>query len=1189
MSASKFLQLLEQSGMLEKSLITELRKQVAESKFKVSAESVAKLLVDKGHLTKFQATKFVGQATEEEEATERTKTSRTSPAQPAVPKAQPPEEEELGLAPEDAAELGISPSGPATKGGRPAGLDASGPSDADDDDVVLLEDAESAAEEDDGLMPVEDAGADLVPVGPAAPVLTPLVESPRVELETVRSPFDDATGLDALQPAAGGHPVLPPVPRRPKPRWDTRLMWGGSLALALLVIFGGVLYFSLTKTPPLEMFEAAMKDYRAESYSQAVVKFQRFLEKYSKHELASEARVRVVLAQLRLAVSSPDTGLKTAQELIPTIAGEQSFQIAREEFAGILPQIPAGFIKQAKTIDDMAKAQALLDQAQEGMKLVLDPANIPTSVRMRIDATLQRIQEDMALVQRAIDQDTELTAALTSIDQAVAADDTVKAFETYRALVRKFPGLDSNPRLNAAVVRIGQRERNLVKTVAQSVEPQTPADMPSPAEAVLVLARRSSAPAATGDGPTAVVLAGGSVYGLDTLSGRLLWRHHVGMGTRFHPVRLSDQDDADALLIHGQRQELLRCQARDGRIVWRFSVGEPLSNATIAGRFIYTATATGRLLEIDAQTGQSARHAVLPQKLPVAPAVAPNRPRAYQVGEHSSIYVLSTDTLECKDVYYLAHKPGTVDLPPVVHRNFVFVVENAGSGYALLHPLAILSGGDGPELRAAQTPIRLTGNVRVPPVPYGARLLVTTDRGEIRVFDVDLSGNKDPVSDAAKLPPLYSEPVIGYPLAEAANLWMADNRLTNYRVQVTTKEITRNPAIANVGDTFVAPLQLFPTLLVHVRRPKGAAGFVVSGVPIDNPRKPLWEIQVGVPISHLTIDSQQPQIQALTAAAARYSIGDEALRQKYLDQPQETAGVTPQAFTRAVEWSGGRVALLDPTDARQWVKYDPGAGGSLSVVKAESLDGRATCPPASFRQGILLPTEEGDIRLLDPATGASQAMPFQPKLTPGDKVSWQVPAIGGPDDAEFVAVDSRQSIYRVALKDQPQPFLAAVATAQLEWEIAAPLASVGQTVYGVARTDTSDVVLAINKEDLKVLEQWDLQGGRVTWGPERVGDAVLLAVNGNSLRGYDAGNKPRWEQPSAAYAQPAGRPLQLGDDFIFAGVDGSVWRVAGRTGQASPKIEAGEPLCSGPTAYGDRLLVCGVDGTLLVLPIPGGA
>ena len=95
------------------------------------------------------------------------------------------------------------------------------------------------------------------------------------------------------------------------------------------------------------------------------------------------------------------------------------------------------------------------------------------------------------------------------------------------------------------------------------------------------------------------------------------------------------------------------------------------------------------------------------------------------MGDHSSIYVVSTDTLECKDVYYLGHKPGSVDLPPVVHRNFVFVVENAGSGYSLLHTLAIRSEAEGPALRAAQAPIRLTGNVRVPPVAL--RAAVTRD------------------------------------------------------------------------------------------------------------------------------------------------------------------------------------------------------------------------------------------------------------------------------------------------------------------------------------------------------------------------------------------------------------------------------------------------------------------------------
>jgi len=61
-----------------------------------------------------------------------------------------------------------------------------------------------------------------------------------------------------------------------------------------------MLWYNLWKTPADELFEVAMEDYRGESYSQAIDKFDRFLNNYPNHEKASEARVRIVLAKLRL-------------------------------------------------------------------------------------------------------------------------------------------------------------------------------------------------------------------------------------------------------------------------------------------------------------------------------------------------------------------------------------------------------------------------------------------------------------------------------------------------------------------------------------------------------------------------------------------------------------------------------------------------------------------------------------------------------------------------------------------------------------------------------------------------------------------------------------------------------------------------------------------------------------------------
>ena len=264
MSATKLLQLLEKSGMLDKPLLAELRKQIADTRTKVTAESIAKALVDKGHLTRFQATRLVGEATAEKEDS-----PPPPPPKPPAETPRPSEDDELGLAPDDAAELGITPTkGKSAGKGSPAKAPSKGDS---EEDVVLLEDAGGPDDAGEGLMPVEDAGARLTHVGSIAPELTPVRDSGPVDLSPVGSGLGDF-GAEPFAPAGmpSTQPILPPQPPRGGPSWDTMLMYGGGLALALLILFGIVLWYNLTKTPALEMFQAAMEDYRKESYSQAV-------------------------------------------------------------------------------------------------------------------------------------------------------------------------------------------------------------------------------------------------------------------------------------------------------------------------------------------------------------------------------------------------------------------------------------------------------------------------------------------------------------------------------------------------------------------------------------------------------------------------------------------------------------------------------------------------------------------------------------------------------------------------------------------------------------------------------------------------------------------------------------------------------------------------------------------------------
>src|SRR4051812_33794906 len=60
--AQRVMDLAEQQELLDGKAISELRQQVAQSKFVITPEAIAKVLVDHGHLTPFQARKLVSQA-----------------------------------------------------------------------------------------------------------------------------------------------------------------------------------------------------------------------------------------------------------------------------------------------------------------------------------------------------------------------------------------------------------------------------------------------------------------------------------------------------------------------------------------------------------------------------------------------------------------------------------------------------------------------------------------------------------------------------------------------------------------------------------------------------------------------------------------------------------------------------------------------------------------------------------------------------------------------------------------------------------------------------------------------------------------------------------------------------------------------------------------------------------------------
>ncbi len=61
MLARELIDRIERRGLLDPEVIEALREQLSESRARVTPEALAKLLVDNGQLTRFQATKLIGE------------------------------------------------------------------------------------------------------------------------------------------------------------------------------------------------------------------------------------------------------------------------------------------------------------------------------------------------------------------------------------------------------------------------------------------------------------------------------------------------------------------------------------------------------------------------------------------------------------------------------------------------------------------------------------------------------------------------------------------------------------------------------------------------------------------------------------------------------------------------------------------------------------------------------------------------------------------------------------------------------------------------------------------------------------------------------------------------------------------------------------------------------------------------
>jgi outer membrane protein assembly factor BamB len=1223
----KVMDLAEQQGLLDGRAIAELRKQVAESKFVITPEAIAKVLVDHGHLTPFQARRLVSQALgDEPDPVEQRVVEKAKP--PARPR---PVEDLTFADPADRAALAEQKKHAPVQREEPK--PAPSPQPAHDlpigkrhspketkptveppvegstaDDFVELESIDAAphargnrwktdAPNPDLQETVELTPLDLaMPAGVPAPDLEPIDDlfapnpipapAPRRPTPAQPKPAARSTPSPLARPSvhsAGpasneSPPTLRPV--RPKNVWDSPLLLIGGGALGVILILFAVLFYALTRGTAADVFNQAEDEYRGGAYTNAIAIYDRFLKQYPSDPNASLARVRRGMAALRQVTDdgkNPRLGLETANQVLPAIEKEEQFSEARPELATILPDIADGFATDAAEATEPARKADLLKLAGEALALVNNPAYLPTSLRKEREGHIGRIVDKLKAAERGIQQEKDLAAAVENIAAATEKGDAAGAYELQAKLLRVYPALATNSRLVAATKQIGEKERQLVKVSSDGPAPITTDHSPGSDRVVLSFALQAAA-TASGVQPVFLLIEG-AVYGVDAANGRVLWRRFVGHETTNQPVSLEVADGVDAVLIDNRRHELMRLQGANGQLVWRRSLDGNAFGPVLADGKILASTRKGSLLAIDAASGELRAAAQLPQGVMVAPAA--RQSRVCQLGEHSTLFVFDANSLACTETVYLGHQAGEILVPPLAVLDQVLVVKSPADDYTEIHVLS--PDAKTKRLAALNRPKRLKGRVVTPLSVLGARVAAITDLGQVAVYDVDSANEAEHLRFIAGLDATETTPRRAYcEFTKSNRLWVASHRRTLFDVQSALSQLSRLWT-ENHDDSFLAPLQVQGDTLVQARRRGGISAVLVEGSRVDT-GSTQWTTHIAAPLAALAPSTGRQSVDALTGDGRLYPLSNAQFEANVVQRPSFPDGAASREIHADASLSadGQTLVWTESSAAGRIYFYDLGTGGKpLSF----SLPAQAVAPAATFGGGAIAPLANGGVLFVPATTSGPKVAPFLPPLVPDALPRWTQPAVFA-DNAAFVISDGRGTVYAVSKRDRPQPHLASVGEAKTKGPIQSTLVLSGSTAIGVVHQERSDAVAGFDSRAVATFEPVPLQG-RVTAGPFAVGGLVLVAAEPDGLVCLSSEGKVRWQQAANERGPIAGPPLATSEgDLLVASQSGMVCLLDAATGRELARHDVGEPLFGPTCLLGANVFLSGSDGVVHRIQIP---
>ncbi|GAB5403629.1 MAG: PQQ-binding-like beta-propeller repeat protein [Aureliella sp.] len=1146
--AKQFIELLVSKQLLAPEIVEELNRQVAESKNKLSPELIAKLLVDNGHLTKFQATQLIAEVRD---------------ADPAAAAESTDSSDELGFADEEdtSPEPGVAE---VFIDDEPEIVDVVASDEVSDAVEVEAVEVIEGAEVVDVAEVVEVAEAE--EVAEVVEVVEAYEEADVVEDEPESVDFGTGTPARAKRPAKAKQPE--------KSAFDSFRILGVGLILTLVVIALVLLVRHFVIGNADDMLAAAKESYEGRQYQQAADLYSQFPDSFPTHEKASFARVRAALSQLRQDsenVPNPAVGLETALAVLPPIEQESALTEAeqRSDLAGILIGLADKFTDRADDEDDTAKREELMAQMDQLVDLINNPQFVGKAQRDQQAPTLQRVFESRKRILREIGRDKELATTLAEMDQLLAQKDVPGAYAARKELVAKYPLLQTDDQLMRRVAQASTIQQALVQPSEMNAEVVQEPIAPEVGRRV-VLANQSGNSVQDLAGRVITIRAKGSIYGIDGETGKVLWRRFVGREFKSSPIALTSDPGADILVTSPAQGLVSRLAAKTGDVAWSVQLGRPAHSPVVESEEVFVSTFDGSIISLDAVGGQTRWATRLPQPIAVRPAVAFGRPNLYVPAEHSNLYVVTRADGACRQVWYLDNREGSIAVPPILFRGQLFVFENLTTKTANIRIFD--TDENGLITSESQSPIAIAGNVVVQPLIDSRRLIVQSDLGAIKILNVEPTLETKKVSLLASVPPNAPEPTTSYAIADRNKLWVADDRLSRFDLQLTQQKLNRT-WVTNEGDTFTGPMQKHGDAIIHSRRLRGNLGVRVAAVSAEDGGE-IWTVDIGVPVTYVAQESPGA-VDVVNAAGMLFAYKGGTVMNKATANP---GGSKPDTvFDDPVRFPSGTTVMLNRSRSSQMAVYLP-ERRSLRVLTVGLGSARPSCPPVSVGDSLGVGLANGQFVLVDPSSGSMQGAPYQPELEPGQKVVWNAP-VYLPEAKTLVIASSLSKMARLSASGS----LRTLSEVDLESPLAGPLCRVGDSVCGVLPSTTGDSLVLFDSKNLKASPPQSLPG-RWMAGPFPVEGGCLVQTDaGVSM--FDESASLLWTTKCGS-SQIVGKPIPSNGKLLVALRSGQLFVLSADSGDITGSLDTRQDFTSAPALVNRGLLVGSDEGAVMALQIP---